>query len=1286
MSSIEHRGGAAASNADFLSGGGELGSLMRKMDWSRTPLGSPAQWPQALRTAVRIMLTSRQPMFVWWGDELINLYNDAYKAIVGGKHPQALGQPAAVVWREIWDQVGPRARSAMFKNEGTYDESLLLIMERHGYPEETYYTFSYSPVPNDEGGTGGIFCANTDDTQRIVGERQLALLRDLAARTADARTLQAACELSAECLSANPRDLPFALIYLLDHDHRCVVLAGAAGVARGAPLAPEISSLRGESIWPFGEVLRTSSPCLIAPLGNSLGPLPTGPWAQPPVQAVAYPIPPSGQTGRAGVLIAGLNPYRLFDDSYQGFLGLVTRQIAAAFANAQAYEEERRRAEALAEIDRAKTAFFSNVSHEFRTPLTLILGTLEEVLSAPPEQVPEDCRALVDVSHRNALRLLRLVNSLLDFSRIEAGRAQAHYEPTDLATLTTDLASSFRSVMEKARLRFVVDCPPLGKPVYVDRDMWEKVVLNLVSNAFKFTFQGEVSVRLRAAPDGKAVQLTVEDTGTGIAAEELPRLFERFHRVAGAQGRTYEGTGIGLALVQELVQLHGGTVSVSSEKGRGSVFTVRIPFGIAHLPRERVSLGSSAARPAAAQAFVEEARRWLPADGQGAPAGLPLGPANPALAVVPGSGDGTGGDARPKVLLVDDNADMREYVQRLLEGRYAVKAVTDGERALEEALQDPPDLVLSDVMMPVLDGFGLLAALRAHPRTATLPVILLSARAGEDARIEGLHAGADDYLVKPFTARELLARVQTHIELARLRRSAEQNIRAAEERLRLAVESADLGTWDHDQMSGSWTCSGRCRTILGIASDADLDYNTFLSLIHPDDRKHALEVHQAALNPNGSGEYEGEWRMVRPDGSIRWVLYKGKALFETTSQGEKPIRVVGTMLDLTDRKRSEESLRETQKLESLGLLAGGIAHDFNNLLTGVIGNASLLEGEFPEGSPLAESARSLVDAADRMAALTGQMLAFSGRGRFRIQQLDLSQQVVQIIHLIQASIPKLVDLRLNLDEHLPAIEADGSQLQQVVMNLVINAAEAIHDRAGVVEIQTALRTVGEPEIRANATRQEAKPGEYVMLSVADTGCGMDEATLARIFDPFFTTKFTGRGLGLAAVLGIVRGHHGLLTVDSRPGSGTTMRVYFPVGDKPTAYAAMADPAEAEDSGTVLIVDDEEVVRATAKVVLSRLGYRVLLARNGEEALQVFSAQSGEIDVVLLDMTMPVMGGEQTLPGLVRLRPEITVLGSSGFDEREAQQRFGERIDGFLQKPYTAAQLRHAIVKIRNRKC
>jgi PAS domain S-box-containing protein len=749
-----------------MAGGGEMGARIRAYNWASTPLGPPEAWPQSLKTCVRIILTSRQPMFVWWGKELINLYNDAYKSIVGGKHPKALGQPASIVWREIWGALQPRVESSMLGNEGTYDEALLLIMERYGYPEETYYTFSYSPVPNDDGSVGGIICANTDDTRTIVGERQVALLRELAACTADAQSAQEACALSAAALGTNSTDLPFALIYLVDAAEHRVLLAGASGFKQSHhPAAPAMASSEQDSVWPFAQAASSHGVVHVTDLQGRFTDLPSGTWDRPPTQAVVVPVAPSGEHGRAGVLIVGLNPYRLFDDSYRGFLDLIAGQISAGIAQAEAYEQEKQRAEALAAIDRAKTAFFSNVSHEFRTPLTLMMAPLEDALRSDDVRLAGPLRESLAVAHRNSQRLLKLVNTLLDFSRIEAGRVQAMYESVPLGTLTAELASAFRSAVDRAGMTLQIDTPDPDRAAFVDRDMWEKIVLNLVSNAFKYTLAGGIQVRLRST-DREAV-LTVSDTGAGIPKAAIPHLFERFYRVPNVQGRTHEGTGIGLALVNELVKLHGGSISVQSEVGRGSTFEVRIPLGWEHLPRERVRAESVlTSTTVGANAFVEEALRWLPDHSDAGESGAYESPAG-RLPRTAGS-----------ILLADDNADMRQYVQRLLRAQgYSVTAVADGAAALDTALADPPDLVLTDVMMPKLDGTALLKALRANASTRLVPVIMLSARAGLEARSEGLEQGADDYLVKPFSARELLARVSATLGAARVRLATQDALR-----------------------------------------------------------------------------------------------------------------------------------------------------------------------------------------------------------------------------------------------------------------------------------------------------------------------------------------------------------------------------------------------------------------------------------------------------------------------------------------------------------------------------
>ncbi len=687
---------------NFLSGGGEMGALMRAKNWAETPLGPPARWPESLRTVIRILLTSRYQMWMGWGPELSFFYNDAYLPTLGVKHGWALGAPTSELWSEIWPDIGPRIEHVLRTGEATWDEALLLLLERSGYPEETYHTFSYSPLSDDTGAIVGMLCVVTEETERIIGERRLSSLRELASEIGGKYTRDELLAAVERGLGGNLKDLPFTLTYLFGQDG-LAHLGGATGVMRGHPIAPAIiDPADPDAIWPAREIRAGRLTLMRGDLDQRFGaraePLPTGAWDRPPRQAVIAPIAGQGQDAPAGFLVAGVNPWRRPDDAWFGFIDLIAGQIASGLANAHAFEEEHRRAEALAEINRAKTTFFSNVSHEFRTPLTLMLSPLEDVL-AGADGIEPDHRALVRVAHRNGVRLLKLVNTLLDFSRIEAGRAQASFAPVDLAGLTAELASNFDSAVDRAGLRLTIDRTPLPRPVHVDHDMWEKIILNLLSNAFKFTFEGEISVRVRSSADDQHAEITVRDTGIGIPADELPHLFERFRRVENARGRSIEGSGIGLALVQELVRLHGGTVHVESTVGQGSAFTVAIPFGTAHLPPDQIGHArSQVSTNIRADAYVDEAMGWLSSENGRSDVEDPA-----PRDTIEDLGDvaAMAGAKNRSILLADDNADMRNYLGRLLRAAgYRVHAVTDGERAVAAARESRPDLVLSDVMMP----------------------------------------------------------------------------------------------------------------------------------------------------------------------------------------------------------------------------------------------------------------------------------------------------------------------------------------------------------------------------------------------------------------------------------------------------------------------------------------------------------------------------------------------------------------------------------------------------------
>jgi signal transduction histidine kinase len=601
----------AADPLAFLAGGGEMGERIRAFEWSKTPLGPAESWSPALRTVVRLMLANRLPMLLWWGPEYISIYNDPYRPVLGNKHPWGLGLPVMECWREIWHVLKPLIDTPFHGGPATWNEDILLVINRYGFNEETHWLIAYSPVPDESvpGGIGGVLATVHETTEKVLSERRMTALRDLGIRPAEAKTPEAACVVAAKTLAAHREDIPFALLYLTDADDRQARLAATAGVAAGQDISPQLVDLGvSDGAWPLAEAKRTTQPQVVADLGARFSSVPSGPWPDPPTTAVVQPIGSSKPHEPAGFLVAGVSSRLRLDDAYLDFLGLVATQIATAIANARAYEEEKRRAESLAELDRAKTTFFSNVSHEFRTPLTLILGPLDDAISDAKERLQRD-RLLT--LQRNALRLQKLANTLLDFSRIEARRVQVRFQPVDLAALTRELASNFQSACERAGLELVADCAALPEPVYVDPEMWEKIVLNLVSNAFKFTLRGRIEVTLRRS--GTHAELVVRDTGVGIPADQMPRLFERFHRVEGVTGRTQEGSGIGLALVRELVRLNGGEVSAESVAGEGTSFVVKVPFGTAHLQGKRLvpatALNSTALR---AGQYVEEALRWLP--------------------------------------------------------------------------------------------------------------------------------------------------------------------------------------------------------------------------------------------------------------------------------------------------------------------------------------------------------------------------------------------------------------------------------------------------------------------------------------------------------------------------------------------------------------------------------------------------------------------------------------------------------------------------------------------------
>ncbi|WP_091069410.1 ATP-binding protein [Klenkia brasiliensis] len=700
-----------APSSELFEGGGEAGRLMANTDWAATEVGAVEQWPASLRFAVRTVLVSRFPMVLTWGAGFLQFYNDAYAPLIGAKHP-AIGEDIRDTLAEGWDALAGPVEHAMTAREASWLPRLPLLLERDGYREETYFTVSHAPAFGDDGSVAGMHAVCTEVTAEVVAERRQEVLRSLTAAGDELGDEEAVVARLCAALEVDVLDIPFAGVWLAQEGR----LRRVATVGCPASALPPTATL-------------ADLPTDVSGLG-----LTGGRWDDPVRDAVVLPLHTPGAEGPAGALLLAVTPARRLDTDLRDHLSLVASQFTAALTVSQAFSAERRRAEALAELDRAKTAFFSDISHELRTPLTLLLGPLDDVLTDPATQLSAPVRDELAVALRNGRRLERLVDDVLDVVRLEAGAVALDPQPVDLAAYTAELTGVLRAAAERAGLALVVDCPPLPAAVVVDARVWEKIVLNLVANAVKYTFVGTIQVVLRATPQGAgalSVQLSVSDTGIGIPVEHHERVFDRFHRVLDAQARTREGSGIGLSLVRDLVQLQGGSVVVDSAPGSGSTFTVRV-----ELPTADGQVGEPAPS-AAARGTAAAWERDIAA------------PAAPER-------DGGGGGS---VLVVDDNADMRDYLARLLSPRFAVTAAANGEQALAELAVAVPDVLVTDVMMPRVDGFDLLRRLRADPAVADVPVLVLTARAGQEAAVEMLEAGADDHLAKPFQSAELLARV-----------------------------------------------------------------------------------------------------------------------------------------------------------------------------------------------------------------------------------------------------------------------------------------------------------------------------------------------------------------------------------------------------------------------------------------------------------------------------------------------------------------------------------------------
>jgi PAS domain S-box-containing protein len=1083
---------------------GEMTRLIESFDWSRSALGPSAQWPQSLKTALNICLRSRFQLAMFWGPELVFLYNDAEREVIGSLHPYALGRPACEVLVDMWETVGPMLHEVLKSGEATWSVDQPLMIDRYGLVEEAFFTWSYSPIPDDDGEIGGVLLVTTETTPRVLAERRLRTLTEMAGEIAGVQTTEQACAAAIKILGQNPADIPCAMLYLLDATGS-VSLCASTG-----------TSARVRERFTLDEVIRQRG---VIQLDNLACFFDTGVEEQLPKSGIILPILESDLENLVGFLVAGVSDHRRLDTAYRNFFDLVASRIGATIASTRAREQEHARLNAIAELDHAKTAFFTNISHEFRTPLTLILGVVDDMLAKTEHELRDSGYEELSVVRRNGVRLLKLVNALLDFSAVEVGRVRAIYRPTDLAAFTKELASSFHSIMEKAQLTFRVESQTLPEPVYVDPEMWERIVLNLLSNAFKYTLQGEVVVELSCVEN--CAQLMVKDTGIGIRPEELPRIFERFHRVEDARGRTHEGTGIGLALVHELVKLHGGSIRAESVPREGTTFVVSIPFGKKHLPPERVREDrGQAPEGLSTGAYAEEAQRWL--------LGIESTDTSSHFKTPVSSPMGD----RPVILVADDNADMRDYLLSLLNDRYTVETVPDGEQALAAIERRKPALVLADVMMPRLDGFSLLRKLRADPETQSIPVIMVSARAGKDEIVEGMEHGPDDYLAKPFNSRELLARVQSHIGLARIRREAterERKLRAEADSQRALLETVlnqmPAGVVIAKAPSGEvMLANNQAKQILqrSVGELRSVEEYSQYQLFRRDGRAYdTLEQPLARSILQGEVVMGEELRYLRPDGTFR-VLFTNSA--PVRDETGAIVASVVTFQDITDLRLAEEELLRqsndvihdlagkliTAQEEERRRIARDLHDDVAQRIALLSNKLQILRGSLPAGTAAAEGLSDIQketeQASENLRLISHQLhssklilglpRALAGYCREFSQQRGIKVEFTQKGSM--APFPEPVPL--------------------VMFRVLLEALQNVARHSGAAQVEVSL-LVEEDEIR---------------LRVKDRGKGFDPVQISD-------------GLGLVSMRERLRLVSGKIKISSAPGLGTEIEAAVPVG-------------------------------------------------------------------------------------------------------------------------------------------
>ncbi|THH05145.1 hypothetical protein EW145_g5011 [Phellinidium pouzarii] len=1370
--------------------------MVENYSWHLTPLGPRSSWSSSLRIAVSYIVANPYPLSVWWGPELVLLYNDAFKETSGYKHPAIFAEHGSVAWAEIWESIGP-AVAKVFSGEAVAKRDDLLFINRMTdarLPEETYHSWNWVPIEED-GVVKGFINGTFENTSKIIAERRMLFLRDLANKAGLARTQTEFASTVLSVLRSFAVDCNFAAFYFasvkgagcssssrprtsylrqsvddspVKIELRC---AGTVGVPESHPSVPQIhqvyldpvtlrpsATLRSKSSSPVPSYnsqdsasdLRTStsnstaatavplnglgihvhssgSPVPSATSTSSIGSggttgvqkipesaviwpfaaafssrgtvhVPNIPdyvvegfelrgWGEHAREAIVIPIVVDDTDIPAAVLVMGLNSRRPYDDDYASWIDLFRLSLNALLTAVKGREADLIRAEHLAELDSAKTAFFSNASHELRTPLTLIQGPLQDSIANLPESKSKDN---LKMAARNVVRLSRLVDSLMDFSKLAANKLEGRFRPVQLGGYTADLASLFRS-------------------------FWEKIVFNLIGNAFKYTMRGSLHVMLKY--DNDYAYFHVKDTGVGIPQSDINKVFDRFHRV-DAISRSQEGTGIGLALTKELVRLHGGNLSVTSiteeesSDDHGSCFTVSLPLGKDHLPPAHIVRENSSDLPRHrlyARGIVDEAIQWssrqpderTPSDCSDSGGSSESGKMDPTTLFFVKS---------DVILLVDDNADMRKYIKSLFVSFCQVVEASNGQEALHLLDSIKPNLILSDVMMPILDGYGLIAHVRERPDTRLTPIILVTAKESEEARVEGLLSGADDYMSKPFTGKELIARVHLQMQLGKRRIELEAKFLERTHEIQLLSDLSPVGICRADADRQVLYVNPRWYEISG--HDPMASVNTWFDCVQKEDRQTVRELWKTAFETQRSSSLE--FRFANG-------TYAKWSLQPLLSNVGVLTGLISTLTDVSDQRLYEASrLAHAQEREGLArkraeeaeerrkeaderrrgqeLLIDVTSHELRQPVSAILNCSSLvrsnlaghreelgrLYGNNELFQPTEAFLRAIDDDLEALDAiyqcgLAQERIANDVLSLSRIQlqilsihpvEFELIEEVQRIISIFRNELKmKRINLNLTFGDSfkrlgVERVRSDKSRFGQVITNLLSNGIKftdtSSNKRYIHVTVDVSRRAPSPdgpcvpPDVsddsEDSAPLDPDSPNQiFVFVAVKDSGPGLKPGDLALLFKRFQQGSnshnvFGGSGLGLFVSRKLCDLMGGRIDVDSVYGEGATFRFFVEAITAPPIFrdrgqlsdqdpsVIMGGVVKASERLHILVTEDNLINQTVLNRQLLKAGCTTTLANNGlqaiEKAKDLLSNREGRktFDVILMDCEMPVMDG------------------------------------------------------------